>query len=74
MKLGLLVNVKHLVNKIIYFSTKNNLDIAVFQEPLRKWFESYEKVCSELDTTFESRFEVMKKVNPKYILKNYIKD
>lgn len=48
------------------------LDIAVFQEPLKKWFESYEKVCNEQNTTFEGRFEIMKKVNPKYILKNYI--
>jgi serine/tyrosine/threonine adenylyltransferase len=48
------------------------LDIAVFQEPLKNWFESYEKVCHEQKTTFETRFEVMKKVNPKYILKNYI--
>ena len=48
------------------------LDIAVFQDPLKKWFESYQKVCFEQNTTFESRFEIMKKVNPKYILKNYI--
>ena len=48
------------------------LDIAVFQEPLKKWFESYKKVCLEQETTFESRFEIMKKVNPKYILKNYM--
>ncbi|MDD4329576.1 MAG: YdiU family protein, partial [Aliarcobacter sp.] len=36
------------------------LDIAVFQEPLKKWFESYKKVCDEQKTTFDSRFEVMK--------------
>jgi uncharacterized protein YdiU (UPF0061 family) len=48
------------------------LDIAVFQEPLKQWFKSYKKVCDEESSTFESRFEIMKKVNPKYILKNYI--
>jgi len=48
------------------------LDIAVFQEPLTNWFESYKKVCDEQESSFESRFGVMKKVNPKYILKNYI--
>ncbi len=48
------------------------LDIAVFQEPLKNWIESYKKVCDAQETTFETRFEVMKKVNPKYILKNYI--
>jgi uncharacterized protein YdiU (UPF0061 family) len=48
------------------------LDIAVFQEPLKKWFESYKKVCIEQDSTFESRYDVMKKINPKYIIKNYM--
>lgn len=48
------------------------LDIAVFQEPLKQWFESYIKVCEEQESSFESRFIIMKKVNPKYILKNYI--
>ena len=48
------------------------LDIAVFQEPLKQWFDSYIKVCEEQESSFESRFIIMKKVNPKYILKNYI--
>ena len=48
------------------------LDIAVFQEPLKQWFESYKKVCEEQSDGFESRLEIMKKVNPKYILKNYM--
>ena len=48
------------------------LDNAVFQEPLKQWFDSYIKVCEEQESSFESRFIIMKKVNPKYILKNYI--
>ena len=48
------------------------LDIAVFQEPLRNWFDSYKKVCEQENTTFEERNEIMKKVNPKYIIKNYM--
>lgn len=48
------------------------LDIAVFQDPLRKWFDSYKRACVEQNSSFESRFEIMKKVNPKYILKNYM--
>ncbi len=48
------------------------LDIAVFQEPLKKWFESYKKVCLEQNSSFEERFEIMKKVNPKYVIKNYM--
>jgi uncharacterized protein YdiU (UPF0061 family) len=48
------------------------LDIAVFQDPLKNWFESYKKVCEEENSSFEGRFKIMKKVNPKYILKNYI--
>ena len=48
------------------------LDIAVFQEPLKKWFESYKKVCNEQNSSFEERFGIMKKVNPKYVIKNYM--
>ena len=48
------------------------LDNTVFQDPLKQWFDSYIKVCEEQESSFESRFIIMKKVNPKYILKNYI--
>lgn len=48
------------------------LDIAVFQEPLRNWFDSYKKVCEQENSTFEDRNKIMKKVNPKYIIKNYM--
>ena len=45
------------------------LDIAVFQEPLKNGLSHIKKVCDEQETTFESRFKIMKKVNPKYIIK-----
>ncbi|QEP33801.1 YdiU family protein [Malaciobacter pacificus] len=48
------------------------LNIAVFQEPIKNWFESYKNVCLEQNSSFRDRFEIMKKVNPKYILKNYM--
>ena len=48
------------------------LDNAVFQDPIKQWFESYIKICEDQESSFESRFIIMKKVNPKYILKNYI--
>lgn len=48
------------------------LNIAMFQEPLKKWFLSYKKYCEEQSSSFEERKKIMKKVNPKYILKNYI--
>ena len=78
--LGSLENAKMDYNVFFYRMThlksfedlSSILDIAIFQEPLKKWFESYKKVCEEQETTFESRFKVMKKVNPKYIIKNYM--
>ncbi|QKF73777.1 YdiU family protein [Aliarcobacter faecis] len=39
---------------------------------LKSWFSKYEKVCLEQNSSFDARLEIMKKVNPKYILKNYI--
>ena len=48
------------------------LDISVFQEPLRNWFDSYKKVCLKEKSTFEDRSKIMIKVNPKYIIKNYM--
>ena len=48
------------------------LNLAVFTDPLEKWFESYKKVCEDECSTFEERNEVMKKINPKYVIKNYM--
>ena len=48
------------------------IDNAIFTEPLRAWFNSYKKSCEEQNSSFEDRFKIMKKANPKYILKNYM--
>ena len=47
-------------------------DIAVFRQSIEDWLESYKKVCEKDNSTFEQRRELMKKVNPKYIIKNYM--
>lgn len=47
-------------------------DIAVFREPLLDWFNSYKNVCQKEESSFESRQKIMKKVNPKYTIKNYM--
>jgi uncharacterized protein YdiU (UPF0061 family) len=47
-------------------------DICVFTEPIEKWFDSYKKVCEKEDSTFTQRSKIMKEVNPKYIIKNYM--
>ncbi|UTJ07250.1 protein adenylyltransferase SelO [Arcobacter roscoffensis] len=47
-------------------------DIAVFREPLINWFDSYKEVCEKEESSFESRNAIMKKVNPKYTIKNYM--
>ncbi len=48
------------------------LNISVFQEPLKDWFDSYKVVCEKQENNFEQRIEIMKEVNPKYIIKNYM--
>ncbi len=47
-------------------------DIAVFRQSIEDWFESYKKVCEKDACTFEDRRVIMKKINPKYIIKNYM--
>lgn len=55
------------------FSNINEiLDFCKYPKALESWFLKYEKVCLEQNSSFETRFEIMKIVNPKYILKNYI--
>ena len=48
------------------------LDLAVFQEPLKNWFDSYKEVCDFQSDGFEQRYSLMKKTNPKYVIKNYM--
>lgn len=50
----------------------NILDIAVFRQPLVDWFDSYVKVCEKENSTFEYRKQIMSKVNPKFLIKNYM--
>jgi uncharacterized protein YdiU (UPF0061 family) len=47
-------------------------DICVFRDPLEKWFDSYKEVCQNEESDFSQRSKIMKEVNPKYIIKNYM--
>lgn len=51
-----------------FSNTSSILDIAVFSEHLEPWLESYKKI---VETQGISK-EVMKKTNPKFIMKNYM--
>jgi uncharacterized protein YdiU (UPF0061 family) len=51
---------------------KSILSIAVYQEPLKEWLESYELRLEKETVTQTQREEKMLKVNAKYILKNHI--
>ncbi|MDD5157041.1 protein adenylyltransferase SelO [Sulfurimonas sp.] len=48
------------------------LEIAVFQEPLQEWLESYDERLRCESLRQDRRHEEMLKVNPKYVLKNHI--
>ncbi|MBU3015400.1 YdiU family protein [Poseidonibacter lekithochrous] len=63
----------HRLNSIKSFDDLSYItDLCVFRDPIEKWFDSYKKVCEIQENSFSKRNEIMKKVNPKYIIKNYM--
>lgn len=48
------------------------LDIAVFRAPLESWFEKYKEAIKIQKQDFSKMKELMKKTNPKFIIKNYM--
>jgi uncharacterized protein YdiU (UPF0061 family) len=48
------------------------LDIAVFRSPLENWFEKYKQVIEIQKQDFFKMKELMKKTNPKFVIKNYM--
>ena len=48
------------------------LEMAVFQQPLKEWLETYDKRLEKESLSQREREEKMLKVNAKYILKNHI--
>ncbi len=47
-------------------------DISLFKEPLIKWFEAYKNTIKSQNQDFKVMKELMKKTNPKYVIKNYM--
>ncbi len=48
------------------------LNISIYRDSLIKWFESYKRKVREENISIKNRNSLMKKVNPKYIIKNYM--
>ncbi len=48
------------------------LDIAVFRSPLENWFEKYKQLIKIQKQDFFKMKELMKKTNPKFVIKNYM--
>lgn len=61
-----------LINLDSFEDLSSVVNLAVFRTPLEDWFKSYKKVCEKEKSSFENRKEIMKKANPKYIIKNYM--
>jgi uncharacterized protein YdiU (UPF0061 family) len=61
-----LTNLKNLEN------ISSITDMCVYRDSIVTWFENYKKVVEQNKTTYENRKNIMKKVNPKYIIKNYM--
>lgn len=48
------------------------LDLAVYPQSLKEWFSAYKNALMSENKTFEEAKVIMKTVNPKYIIKNYM--
>lgn len=48
------------------------LDISVHREYLQKWFEEYKEIIEKQNQDFLKMKELMKKTNPKFVIKNYM--
>ncbi len=64
------------INKKDYTNTFRALsktDIHLFDNQEGKlWFDKYQKRLKDEKNTFEKRKQIMEKINPKYILRNYL--
>lgn len=47
-------------------------DISIYPEAITKWFEEYKKAIALDPRSHDERCFMMRKVNPKYIIKNYM--
>ena len=56
----------------IYTSKDEVLELTLKKDILNTWFDKYNNICQEQDISKEERQEQMSKINPKYVLKNYM--
>ena len=61
-----LTNLKSLDN------TSTITDMCILREPMNEWLKEYKKSIEDQKQDFEIMKELMKKTNPKYIIKNYM--
>jgi len=48
------------------------LNICTFKESIKEWFDDYKKLIKNQRQDFDTMKKLMKKNNPKYIIKNYM--
>lgn len=61
------------LTKLKSFENINSiLNFASYPQALRNWFVKYQEVCKKQGSNFKERHQFMKKVNPKFIIKNYM--
>lgn len=51
---------------------RNITNISIYPEAIKEWFGKYKKVIESNSLSYEQRYKLMKEVNPKYIIKNYM--
>lgn len=59
-----------------YYLTTNNIDgileMSVEKDLTKKWLENYKNALDNEEIDLDTRMKRMKKLNPKYVLKNYM--
>jgi len=51
---------------------KELLKLGLLHTPMNEWLDEYDKYLEQNESSIEERHESMLKVNPKYVLKNYM--
>ncbi|NQY95256.1 MAG: YdiU family protein, partial [Campylobacteraceae bacterium] len=59
-------------NHLSSFEYDEIIDLCMFKKPMQEWLESYKKVLGNESLSVSDISAQMQKVNPKYVLKNYM--
>ena len=59
-------------NHLSSFKFEEIIELCIFKTPMQEWLKSYKEVLEKQTLSKDEISKQMKKVNPKYVLKNYM--